>query len=485
MGMVRHRDSAQTPAIPAMKRPSPSTFAFPSGVLFAFLLGLFVACSSAAPTPDSAAPPTSTPTYQRLLKILEAVPAVDTHDHPMPFELLPGRVNTERGNGMTLQSLWQNSYYIWMNPLTAWPKSGRFDEWWAKAKHDFDNARATSFYRYQLPAFTDLYGVDFDQITDDQARALNDQIFDHYQNQDWFNDVIRHRANIDVMLIDPYWARFSFTNAYPFAVQVLNVTTLISTTQPQGFPPNEPLPQFAAAEGLRLETLEDYLNVIDRLMARAKTAGVAGLKTTTAYQRTLDFAKVPKERAEAGFGKPRNSLPAPVLKDFEDYVFWRLVELSAKHDLPFQIHTGHARIQGSNPMLLVDCIAANPQTKFVLFHGGYPWIGETGAIATRHANVWIDSVWLPTISYTMAKRAYQEWLEVVPSNRILWGADAHHAEGIYAATQVTRRCLADALAEKVDRHELREEHAVHIGRQILRENALALFPAMRAHLDRR
>ena len=56
-----------------------------------------------------------------------------------------------------------------------------FDAWWAKAKHDFDDARATSFYRYQLPAFRDLYGVDFDRITDDQARELDDRIFANYQ----------------------------------------------------------------------------------------------------------------------------------------------------------------------------------------------------------------------------------------------------------------------------------------------------------------
>jgi predicted TIM-barrel fold metal-dependent hydrolase len=135
-------------------------------------------------------------------------------------------------------------------------------------------------------------------------------------------------------------------------------------------------------------------------------------------------------------------------------------------------------------MLLVDLVAANPKTKFVLFHGGYPWVGETGAIATRHRNVWIDSVWLPTISFTVARRAYQEWLDVVPSNRILWGADCHHAEGIYAATVTTRRILAEALAEKVDRAELREEHALRIGSQILRDNALELFPSLRSRLWR-
>ena len=153
--------------------------------------------------------------------------------------------------------------------------------------------------------------------------------------------------------------------------------------------------------------------------------------------------------------------------------------------MPFQVHTGQARVQGSNPILLVDVIAQNPETKFILFHGGYPWVGETGVIAMRHKNVWIDSCWLPTLSYTVAKRAYQEWLEAVPSDRIMWGSDTVNAEGIYAATEFTRRCLAEALAEKVERGELREEHALRIGRQILRENALKLFPKMNRRLRRK
>ena len=80
----------------------------------------------------------------------------------------------------------------------------------------------------------------------------------------------------------------------------------------------------------------------------------------------------------------------------------------------------------------------------------------------------------------MAKRAFHEWLEVMPSDRIMWGADCNHAEGIYGATEFTRRCLAEVLAEKVDRGDLREEHALRIGRQILRDNALALFPQLKA-----
>src|SRR4029077_5846863 len=97
-----------------------------------------------------------------------------------------------------------------------------------------------------------------------------------------------------------------------------------------------------------------------------------------------------------------------------------------------------------------------------LFHGGFPWTGETGVIAMRHRNVWIDSVWLPTLSPLRARGGYQEWREMVPCDRIMWGADTVQAEGIYAAPEFTRQCLAEALAEKVQRGELREEHAQRI-----------------------
>ncbi len=122
-----------------------------------------------------------TDTFRRIKSHLDRVPAIDTHDHLKPFAILQGSVRTEDGVGMTLYSLWQSSYYTWIHPLTDWPASGRFDDWWPKAKNDFANARATSFYRYQLPAFTDLYGVDFETITDEQARDLNRRIYANCQ----------------------------------------------------------------------------------------------------------------------------------------------------------------------------------------------------------------------------------------------------------------------------------------------------------------
>src|SRR5262245_31639486 len=437
----------------------------------------------AAPAFTLAQPTRQTETFKRVKTHLDGVAAIDTHDHLWPFEKLPALVETERGKGMNLASLWQNSYYRWINPLTPWKPGQKFDDWWAKAKNDFADARATSFYRYQLPAFQDLYGIDFDRITDEQARTLNDRIYRNYLDQRWLYEVVTQKANIELMFNDPYWARYEFKQDYPFTVLVLNVTPLVRGFHPSEFPQQADDPyHFARQKGLKLESLDDYLTVLDRLFQEGKEKGAVCLKTTLAYQRTLLFEKVPKERAAAVFGKPRSELTAEQVKEFEDFIMWRLVELSARHSLPFQIHTGQARIQGSNPMLLVDLIEANPRTKFILFHGGYPWVGESGVIAMRFRHVWLDSCWLPTLSYTTAKRAYHEWLEAMPSNGIMWGANCNHAEGIYGATEFTRRCLAEVLAEKVDRGDLTEEHALRIGRQILRDNALELFPQLKERL---
>lgn len=420
----------------------------------------------------------------RIKQYLDSVPAIDTHDHLWPFESLPGYAETDKGRGMTLAGIWRSNYFSWMMPLTPWKRGSSFEEWWQEARDDFQDARATGFYRYMLPAFQDLYGVDFNRITDEEASRLNDAIFENYRNPQWLYQVVTERANIELMFIDRHWARLDFSTNYPWEVLVFNVGPLVRGFHPSEFdkPSDDPY-LFAAQRGIKVETLDDYLSLLDQLFATAKSGGAATIKSTLAYRRSLRFEEVPKARAERVFGRPRQELSQQEIRDFEDFIMWRITALSAKYEMPFQIHTGLARIEGSNPMLLVNLIARNPKTKFILFHGGYPWIGETGAIVMRFPRrVWIDSVWLPTISYSAAKRAYHEWLEVMSSDRIMWGTDCSNAEGIYGATELTRRVLAEVLAEKVDRGDLIEEHALRIGRQILRENALKLFPQLQERL---
>lgn len=431
----------------------------------------------------------ATDSYKQIKTYLNSIRAIDTHDHLWPWEKLRGFVEiAEDGErGMNLYGLWRLSYYTWNNPLTSWQPGMDFDEWWGSAQHDFNNSRAMSFYRYLLPAFTDLYGVDFESLTPEQARQLDQRIRKNYQDPNWIHEVISVRAGIEFMFIDPHWRYGELKQYWPFQVMVLRVQQLLSGFHRSEFEANTlqadegPISPYDYAESRRLkvDSFEDYLHLVEEIIRDAKQRGAACLKQASAYHRTLQFDSVPTDRAAKAFGRPRSELTAREIKDFEDFVMWRIAELCARYELPLQIHTGHARLQGSNPLLLLDLIEGNPKTKFVLFHGGFPWVEETGAIVSRHtSHVWIDSNWLPTLSYATAKRALHEWLDVVPSNRILWGGDTTHAEGIYGAVETYRRCLAEVLAEKVMRGDLKEKFARRIGRQILRENALELFPQL-------
>lgn len=436
--------------------------------------------------PAAAQSTRSTDTYLRIKQYLDDVPAIDTHNHLFPFDRLPARDERPDGQQVTLHGIWRNSYLPQYARITPWPKGTSFADWWSDAKDDFDDVRSASYYRYTALAFRDLYGVDFDVITDQQAADVNQRVIDNYRDQKWTYEVVTERANIELMFNDPYWDRYGFKQSYPWEVLVFNVTPLVRGFHHTEFVSDSDSPYvFAKNHGLPVESLDDYLKVIEAMFLEATDRGAVCLKTTLAYQRTLFFDNVTRERAEAVFGQRGASLSAEQIKDFEDFIMWRLCELSAKFELPFQIHTGHGRIldQGSNPMNLVNLIDAHKNTKFILFHGGYPWVGETGIIVHRYSSrVWIDSVWLPMLSYSAAKRAFHEWLDTMPSSRIMWGADCNHAEGIYGATELNRQCIAEVLAEKVLNGDLREEHAFRIGRQILRDNALELFPQLKDRL---
>src|SRR6185437_9152824 len=106
-----------------------------------------------------------------------------------------------------------------------------------------------------------------------------------------------------------------------FSVPVLNVTQMVKGAAADRFASALDSPYvYAQRAGLpAIESLEDYLRVIDAIFAKAVESDAVCLKSTLAYERTLRFEKVSRERAERVFGRPRSEITDAEQQDFEDF----------------------------------------------------------------------------------------------------------------------------------------------------------------------
>src|SRR5262245_5117766 len=84
-----------------------------------FSLALAIAIATLTP-PARAQGTRSTDAYRRIKTELNAVPAIDTHDHLWPFDRLPAREKTRDGEQVNLCSIWRNSYLPQLARITPW-----------------------------------------------------------------------------------------------------------------------------------------------------------------------------------------------------------------------------------------------------------------------------------------------------------------------------------------------------------------------------
>jgi predicted TIM-barrel fold metal-dependent hydrolase len=159
----------------------------------------------------------------------------------------------------------------------------------------------------------------------------------------------------------------------------------------------------------------------------------------------------------------------------------QVIRQALEHGLPIQVHTGLQEgvgnmLSNAQPLHLADLFLEYRQVKFDLFHAGYPYSGEVACLAKNFPNVWADLCWMWIISPSAGRRILHEWIETIPSNKILgFGGDYRFVEGSYAHSRMAREGVTQVLTQKIEEGYLTEEEAVEMGRKILRENAWDLF----------
>ena len=120
-------------------------------------------------------------------------------------------------------------------------------------------------------------------------------------------------------------------------------------------------------------------------------------------------------------------------------------------------------------------------TRFVLLHGGWPFVREAGALLQK-PNVYLDiSQQVLTFPPRTLAGWLREWLETFP-DKVLFGTDGYPfsdsmgwEEATWIASHNARDALGLALTGIMNDGEISRERAAKIAEQVLHENAEGLY----------
>ncbi len=426
-------------------------------------------------------------TYNELMDFAGAVKIINTHEH----QRNPAEMGYENYNFWVLLA---NSYLM-ADMITAGADKLTTDllnsktpgELWDENGNFLSFCSQTSYYGQFLEGFKKCYGYNEKAFTKDGIERLSHQIESNYRNYPvWFDSCFK-QAGFETMLIDQHWSPLNLNVNEKYFTLVLPVNQLVNNigrAREVFTPNNKTVANFTEATGVKtINTLDEYLMFADFILQSAIKHGAVALKNSMAYSRTIYYENTPGEVADELYGKS-NGLTASEHKALQDFMFHWFLDKAAEYNLTVQIHTGYMagngnRLENGNPANINNLFLEHPKTRFDIFHGGFPWTGEFTALGKMFPNVYLNLVWLPQISKERAKITFNEMLDCVPYNKILWGGDCHFIEEAVGSHEFGKQVVCEVLAERISGGQTDEATAKKIISAVFRENAINCFPRLK------
>lgn len=386
-----------------------------------------------------------------LAEHIDFLPIISTHEHHNPF---PPQEET------TLDYLLTHGYVAWCAVDPRYRE--RF----------LDLICGNSYFVWYERALDDLFEFG-GRITLENWDSISEKTSEAFARPEFHEWIFREKCRYQRAINDPYWDPGSDNGRPDLYAPTFRINSFLFGNHPDSGDHNGNNAQRLYG---KCDTLDEYLAMIDRVIGEKKAQGCVALKSALAYDRALDFRAQSKRSAERVFNVPPKNVAPDELKAFGNFVFDHICSLAAKHGLPIQNHTGLGKLGGSNPLNLIPMIESHPETKFVLFHGGFPWMDEIAALSHNYGNVYADICWLPAIGTTAAERALHSLIETArDSSRITWGGDCWTIPESYAHSLALRHVVQKVLSEKVAAGYLTEERAKRWAERILHVNARELY----------
>ena len=239
-------------------------------------------------------------------------------------------------------------------------------------------------------------------------------------------------------------------------------------------------------------TLDEYLQklVLPTLQAQ-KSGGAVAIKFEAAYLRGLDFGDPSHDDAARVYAlwMRRHAAPdAAAYKLLQDFLFRAIALEAGRLGMAVHLHTmagagSYFGIAGANAMLLEPVFNDRRLrgTKFVMLHGGWPFVHEAGSLLQK-PNVYLDlSQQVLMMSPRTLATWLREWLELYP-DKVLYATDGYPysdflgwEESLWIANANARAALGIALTGMMRDGEIDRARAKAIAEMVLRGNAVKLY----------
>lgn len=349
-----------------------------------------------------------------------------------------------------------------------------FFNFWEKAKN-------TSYSKSLLKGIKEIFG--FEDINKNNYKEL-EETFNKSKIKGWYDNIFK-KANLEKIInvyvresmdeqLDVERDKFAPVAWFDFMFKLFKQSDLR---------------RIEIETDTSIHKLDDLIKAFDKIFLNKVLAKkAAAIKISISYTRNLRINKYTRYEAEKAFNKlfdksivnvswqDEKGLSQKDIIPLQDFLIHHVIGFAESESIPINIHTGMQDgyfnfFDNSNPTALLEIFNEYRKARFVIMHGGYPYINESVVIAKMFKNVFIDTCWLHIISPTAARNFLHQLIEAVPSNKVFgFGGDYYIIEGSYGNLIFAKENIARVLSEKVDEGYFDIKEALAYAEKILYKN---------------
>jgi hypothetical protein len=219
----------------------------------------------------------------------------------------------------------------------------------------------------------------------------------------------------------------------------------------------------------------------------ARAAGYVALKTIIAYRTGLPVREWTRTDVEEAF-KPlkeqarRSGAIRLASQPINDTLLLTALSVAQHQEMPVQFHTGYGDAD-------VDLLLANPlhfrpllqserynHVPWVILHMGYPYVRESGYLASIYGNVYVDLSLAIPFAPSEAPMLLTQLLGLAPTSKLMYASDGFSVpELFWLGAKIGRAALARVLKDQTSVGVLSVGEADTVAGQILSGNAQRVY----------